>query len=209
MLDWKCRLLVVVVLISIYFSLLDSPLPFSFISSLYPLTPSSLSSTSGTSSWLYPFPPNRPQSRVLLWQNKTKAYIRSSPPLITIHTKHTTQCLTTTGIKKMGNLCFRPESIRKIEIEIEGLRNDIARLDKDRKTWEIKAEGGRTTVSGSSDGRISDQTTAATMRRAVGHHGGLGGHGESIAIEELVPMRWRRGARGGVRVGRGGSCRAA
>ena len=99
-LDWKCRLLVVVVLISIYFSLLDSPLPFSFISSLYPLTPSSLSSTSGTSSWLYPFPPNRPQSRVLLWQNKTKAYIRSSPPLITIHTKHTTQCLTTTGIKK-------------------------------------------------------------------------------------------------------------
>ena len=201
MLDWKCRLLVVVVLISIYFSLLDSPLLFSFISSLYPLTPSSLSSTSGTSSCLYPFPPNRPQSRVLLWQNKTKAYIRSSPPLITIHTKHTTQCLTTTGIKKMGNLCFRGESIRKIEIEIEGLRNDITRLDKDRKALEIMTEGGRTTAG--------DQTTTTTKRRTVGHHGGLGGHGESKAIEELVPMRWRQGRRGGTRVGGGRSQRRA
>ena len=108
----------------------------------------------------------------------------------------------------MGNLCFRPESIRKIEIEIEGLRNDIARLDKDRKTWEIKAQDGRTTVSGSRDGRISDQTTAATMRRAVGHHGGLGGHGESKAMEELVPMRWRQGTRRGTGVVRGRSRRA-
>ena len=40
----------------------------------------------------------------------------------------------------MGNLCFRAESTRKIEIEIEGLRNDIARLDKDGKALEVKAE---------------------------------------------------------------------
>ncbi|PUU81055.1 hypothetical protein B9Z19DRAFT_1122687 [Tuber borchii] len=85
----------------------------------------------------------------------------------------------------MGNLCFRPESIRKIEIEIEGLRNDIARLDKDRKASEMKAEGREITVSGGRGSKISDQTTAATMRRAVGHHGGLIGHGESKAIEEL------------------------
>ena len=101
----------------------------------------------------------------------------------------------------MGNLCFRSESIRKIEVEIAGLRNDIARLDRDRKALEVKAEGG-TTVSG--------QTTTTAKRRTVGNHGGLGGHGESNAIEELVPMRWRQGRRGGIRVGGGRSrCRAA
>ena len=92
----------------------------------------------------------------------------------------------------MGNLCFRGESIRKIEVEIAGLRNDIARLDRDRKALEMKAEGGGTTAR--------DQTTT-TGRGAVGHHGGLGGHGESKAIEEMVPMRWKQGKRGGTRVG--------
>ena len=98
----------------------------------------------------------------------------------------------------MGNLCFRGESIRKIEIEIEGLRNDIARLDRDRKALEVKAEGRRTTAG--------NQTTTTTGRGTVGHHGGLGGHGESHAIEELVPMRWRQGRRGGTGVV-GGRCR--
>jgi len=91
----------------------------------------------------------------------------------------------------MGNLCSRGESIRKIEIEIEGLRNDIARLDRDRKGPEVKAEGGRTTASGSRGGGIPGQTTPTPRMGTVGHHGGLGGHGESKAIEELVPMRWR------------------
>ena len=109
----------------------------------------------------------------------------------------------------MGNLCFRAESIRKIEIEIEGLRNDIARLDRDRKASEVKAEGGKTTASGSGGGGISDRTTVATMRRAVGHHGGLGGHGESKAVEELVPMRWRQGRQRGTRVGGSRSQRRA
>ena len=103
-------------------------------------------------------------------------------------------------LKKMGNLCFRGESIRKIEVEIEGLRNDIARLDRDRKALEVRAEGG-TAASG--------QTTTTTKRRTVGYHGGLGGHGESKAIEELVPMRWRRGRRGGTGVGGGRSRRRA
>jgi len=102
----------------------------------------------------------------------------------------------------MGNLCFRGESIRKIENEIEGLRNDIARLDRDRKALEVKTESGRTTAG--------DQTTTTTKRGAVGHHGGLGGHGESKAIEELVPMRWRQGRRRGTGVKGGRSqCRAA
>ena len=104
-------------------------------------------------------------------------------------------------VKKMGNLCFRGESIRKIEIEIEGLRNDIARLDKDRKALEVKTEEERTAVNG--------RTTTATGR-TVRHHGGLGCHGESKAIEELVPMRWRQGRRRGTGV-RGGRnrCQAA
>ena len=97
-------------------------------------------------------------------------------------------------VKKMGNLCFRGESIRKIENEIEGLRNDIARLDKDRKALEVKAEGETTTAC--------DQT-ATTTRRTVRHHGGLGCHGESEAIVELVPMRWRQGTRRGTGVGGG------
>ena len=79
----------------------------------------------------------------------------------------------------------------------------------DRKASELKAEGGRTTASGSGGGRISDQMTAATMRRAVGHHSGLGGHEESKVMEELVPMRWRQGRRGGTRVGGGRSRRRA
>ncbi|PUU81053.1 hypothetical protein B9Z19DRAFT_1191456 [Tuber borchii] len=98
----------------------------------------------------------------------------------------------------MGNLCFRGESIRKIEVEIEGLRNDIARLDRDRKALEVKTEGGRTTAG--------DQTTTTTKRGTVGHHGGLGGHGDSKAIEELVPMRWKQGARKG-KGSRGGRSR--
>lgn len=104
----------------------------------------------------------------------------------------------------MGNLCFRGESIRKIEIEIEGLRNDIARLDRDRKASEVNAEGGRTTA-GSSAGGIPSQTIEA-KRMAVGHRDGLGGHGESIAIEEMVPMRWKPGTRRGTG-GRGGRSR--
>ena len=98
----------------------------------------------------------------------------------------------------MGNLCFRGESIRKIENEIEGLRNEIARLDKDRKALEVKAEGERTTVG--------DQMATTTTRGTVRHHGGLGCHGESKAIEELVPMRWRQGRRRGTGV-RGGRSR--
>jgi len=42
------------------------------------------------------------------------------------------------------------------------------------------------TVNCSGSGGILDQTTAATRRRTVGHHGGLGGHGESKAVEEIV-----------------------
>jgi len=94
----------------------------------------------------------------------------------------------------MGNLCFRGESIRKIEIEIEGLRNDIARLDRDKKASEGKAEGGITTASSSGGGGIPHQTIEAT-RMAVRHRDGLGGHEESIAIEEMVPMRWKPGTR--------------
>ena len=112
-------------------------------------------------------------------------------------------------VKRMGNFCSRGESIRNIEFEIEELRNEIASLRLERGREGVRAESGRTTASGSEGGGVSDQTTAATRGRAVGHHGGLGGHGESIAIEELVPMRWRRGTRGGVRVGRGGSRHAA
>ena len=55
----------------------------------------------------------------------------------------------------------------------------------------MKAEGGRTTASGSGGGRISGQITPTLRTGTVGHHGGLGGHGESKAIEELVSMRWR------------------
>jgi len=105
----------------------------------------------------------------------------------------------------MGNLCFRGESIRKIEIEIEGLRNDITRLDRDRKASEVNAEGGRTTAGSSGGGGIPHQTIEA-MRTAVGHRDGLGGHGESIAIEELVPMRWKPGTRRGTG-GKGGRSR--
>ena len=57
----------------------------------------------------------------------------------------------------------------------------------------MKTEGGGAT--------ISDQTTTTTKREMIGHHGGLGGHGESKAVEELVPMRWRQGRRRGTRVG--------
>ena len=177
---------------SIYSPFLDC-LSFFLISQPYPFTPSSLSSTSRTSSCLHIFPlidyspePSCGRTR----QNRTSDL---PLPLFVIHTKHTTQCLTT-SIKKMGNICFRGESIQKIENEIEGLRNDIARLDRDRKALEMKAEGGRTTAS--------DQTTTTTGRGTVGHHGGLGSHGGSNAIEELVPMRWRQGRRGGTRVGR-------
>ena len=110
----------------------------------------------------------------------------------------------------MGNFCSRGACIRKIETEIEGLRNDIARLDKDRKALEVKVEGGKTTVSDSGGGVRSDRTTETTIRRAVGHHGGLGGHGESKAIEELVPMRWKTRNRKGTGVVGGRSrCRAA
>ena len=109
----------------------------------------------------------------------------------------------------MGNFCSRGGSIRKIETEIEGLRNDIARLDRDRKALEVKVEGGATTADDSGDGVTSYRTTEATSRRAVGHHGGLGGHGESNAIEELVPMRWRQGRRRGTGVKGGRSCRRA
>jgi len=105
----------------------------------------------------------------------------------------------------MGNLCFRGESIRKIEIEIEGLRNDIARLDRDKKASEVNAEGGRTTAGVSGGSGIPHQTIEAT-RMAVGHRGGLGGHGESIAIEEMVPMRWKPGTRRGTGA-RGGRSR--
>ena len=100
-------------------------------------------------------------------------------------------------VKKMGNLCFRGESIRKIEVEIEGLRNEIARLGEDRKALEVEAEDERTTVG--------DQI-ATTTRGTVRRHGGLGCHGESKAIEELVPMRWRQGRRRGTGV-RGGRSR--
>ena len=152
---------------------------------------------------------NRLQSLALLWDNKKiEAYIQSLPPLI----PSTLNILPSTSrvpVKKMGNLCFRGESIRKIEIEIEGLRNDIARLDKDRKASEVKAEGGRTTASTCGGGGISYQTTEATMGKAVGHSAGLGGYGESKAIEELVPMRWKQGTRRGTGAGGGRSRRRA
>ena len=111
----------------------------------------------------------------------------------------------------MGNFCSRGESIRKIEIEIEELRNEIAslRLTRGREVSGVKTQSGRTTASSSGGGGISDQTTATTSRRAVGHHGGPGGHGESKAIEELVPMRWKQGTRGKAGVGGGRSRRRA
>jgi len=109
----------------------------------------------------------------------------------------------------MGNFCSRGGSIRKIEIEIDGLRNDIARLDRDRKALKVKVEGGTTTASGSGGGGISNGTIETISRRAVGHRGGVGGHGESKAIEELVPMRWKtRNRRGTGVVGGRSRCRA-
>ena len=110
----------------------------------------------------------------------------------------------------MGNFCSRSESIRNIEIEIEELRNEIAslRLVRGGEVSEVSVQSGRTTASSSGGGGISDQT-GTTRRRAVGHHSGLGGHGESIAIEELVPMRWRRGTRRRTGARGGGSRRRA
>ena len=111
-------------------------------------------------------------------------------------------------VKRMGNFCSRGESIRNIEIEIEELRNEIAslRLARGREVSGVLVQSGRTTASSSGGGGISDQTTVTTGRRAVGHRGGLGGHGESNAIEELVPLRWRQGRRRGTG-GRGGRSR--
>ena len=65
---------------------------------------------------------------------------------------------------------------------------------------QLRAESGRATARSIGGSGISDQTTAAT-RRTVGHHGGLGAHGESKAVKEMVPVRWRQGTRGGAGLG--------
>ncbi|CUS15076.1 unnamed protein product, partial [Tuber aestivum] len=39
----------------------------------------------------------------------------------------------------MGNLCSRGESIRKMEIQIGELRNDMARLAGDREVSEVES----------------------------------------------------------------------
>ena len=198
-LDWSCRPAVLVVLVSIYFPFLNSPLLFTseylnFIL-LHPLY----------------YPVGRTSGRTLSPQST----IVTSPPVgkqdINVHSIFPSSHLqfalnilpsaSRPPVKKMGNFCFRGESIRKIENEIEGLRSDIARLDRDRKALEVKTEGGGATAS--------DQTTTTTKRAMAGHHGGLGGHGESHAIEELVPMRWRHGRRRGTGVGGGRSRRRA
>ena len=114
-------------------------------------------------------------------------------------------------VKRMGNFCSCGETIRNIEIEIEELRNEIAslRLARGREVSEVSVQSGRTTASSSGGGGISDQT-GTTNRRAVGHHGGLGVHWESKAVEELVPMRWKQGTRRRTGAGGGGSrCRAS
>jgi len=74
----------------------------------------------------------------------------------------------------------------------------------------VKAKGGRTTTSGTRSGGMSSQTIPTARTKTVKHHGELGGHRESKAIEELVPMRWRtRNRRGTGVVGGRSRCRAA
>ncbi|KAG0643099.1 hypothetical protein HOY80DRAFT_947678 [Tuber brumale] len=74
----------------------------------------------------------------------------------------------------MGNFCSRGESIRKLEIEIGELRNDIARLARDREASEAKVGDGRTAARASSGGRIYDQGAASRRGRMVERYGRLG-----------------------------------
>ncbi|KAG0643061.1 hypothetical protein HOY80DRAFT_916786 [Tuber brumale] len=88
----------------------------------------------------------------------------------------------------MGNFCSCSESIREMRIEIRELRNDIARLARDREVPEVRARGGRTTApGGSSDGSsgaIHGQARVGTRRRwAVGRYRNSE---ESRAAEEFV-----------------------
>ncbi|KAG0643068.1 hypothetical protein HOY80DRAFT_1034590 [Tuber brumale] len=91
----------------------------------------------------------------------------------------------------MGNLCSLSESIREMRIEIGELRNDVARLAKDREVPEVRAESGRTTTRGGSGGGRGDgsggrydQTRVATRRSwAVGRYRSSE---ESRAAEEFV-----------------------
>ncbi|KAG0643069.1 hypothetical protein HOY80DRAFT_1098769 [Tuber brumale] len=84
----------------------------------------------------------------------------------------------------MGNLCSRSESIREVRIEIQQLRDDIARLATDREVPAVQAGGGRTTARGGSSSGIYHQATVATRRsRPVGR---FRSSEESRAAEEFV-----------------------
>ncbi|PWW76027.1 hypothetical protein C7212DRAFT_321153 [Tuber magnatum] len=93
----------------------------------------------------------------------------------------------------MGNLCSYCQSIRKIEIEIGELRNDVARLARDREPTGVAVEGGRTVAGGGAGGGMRSQAAVATTRgsRAAGHRGGLRGPWNSKAVEELEAKRRR------------------
>ena len=101
----------------IYSPFLDFPLSFFLISQPYPFTPSSLSFTSRKSSCLHLFPlidyspePSCGRTR----QNRTSDL---PLPLFVIHTKHTTQCLTTTSIKKWGTSASVGNAFEKSKME--------------------------------------------------------------------------------------------
>ncbi|KAG0643071.1 hypothetical protein HOY80DRAFT_1034594 [Tuber brumale] len=86
----------------------------------------------------------------------------------------------------MGNFCSSAESIREMQIEIQELRNDIAKLAKDREVPKVLAGDGMTTPQGgsSSSSRIYHQATIGTRRRwPVGRYGSLE---ESRAAEAFV-----------------------
>ncbi|KAG0135384.1 hypothetical protein HOY82DRAFT_536815 [Tuber indicum] len=93
----------------------------------------------------------------------------------------------------MGNLCSLSESIREMRIEIGELRNDIAKLAKDREVPEVQAVGRRTTArggggggssSGGGSGGIHHQARAPIRRSwAVGRYGSSE---EARAAEEFV-----------------------
>ncbi|KAG0643070.1 hypothetical protein HOY80DRAFT_529019 [Tuber brumale] len=71
----------------------------------------------------------------------------------------------------MGNLCSRTEPIQEMQIEIRELRNDIARLARDREVPEVQVGGERTTARGGSSSGVFHQATTATRRsRPVGNY---------------------------------------
>ncbi|KAG0135385.1 hypothetical protein HOY82DRAFT_631459 [Tuber indicum] len=95
----------------------------------------------------------------------------------------------------MGNLCSLSESIREMRVEIGELRNDIARLARDREVLEAQTGDGKATSrgggsgassggSGGGSGGIHHQARAPIRRSwAVGRYGSSE---EARAAEEFV-----------------------